>query len=229
LAFQARSGQLHWSCACHCFYILRISFSVRFGIFKGVAVVLELREVMTGQEEKKWYVLQTYSGHENKVKTNIEKMVLQQKLEDMVFSVKIPSMDVAEMKNGKKKVTKKKLMPGYVLVEMNMNDDLRFKIQSLPSVSSFVGGRGKGPEPLSLDEIKNLFSDVGSMESEEPSRPRFLFKVGETLKIIDGPFANFTGLVDEIFPDKGRLRVKVEIFGRSTPVELDYLQVKSET
>lgn len=178
--------------------------------------------------EKKWYVLQTYSGHENKVKINIEKMVQQQKLEEQIFSVKIPSMDVAEMKNGKKKVTKKKLMPGYVLVEMNMTDDLRFKIQNLPSVSTFVGGQGKGPEPLSLDEIKNLFSDVGSVESEEVSRPRFLFKVGETLKIIDGPFANFSGLVDEIFPDKGRLRVRVEIFGRSTPVELDYLQVKSE-
>ncbi len=186
---------------------------------------------MTENAEKKWYVLQTYSGHENKVKINIEKLVQQQKLEDLVFSVKIPSMEVAEMKNGKKKVTKKKLMPGYVLVEMNMTEELRFKIQNLPSVSTFVGGsnKGKGPEPLSLDEIKNLFSDVGNMESEEVSRPRFLFKVGETLKIIDGPFANFTGLVDEIFPDKGRLRVKVEIFGRSTPVELDYLQVKSES
>jgi len=194
-------------------------------------VVLGIRNI--GREvgdslDKKWYVLQTYSGHENKVKTNIEKMVQQQKLEDQIFSVKIPSMEVAEMKNGKKKVTKKKLMPGYVLVEMNMTDDLRFKIQNLPSVSTFVGGKGKGPEPLSLDEIKNLFSDVGNVESEEVSRPRFLFKVGETLKIIDGPFANFTGLVDEIFPDKGRLRVRVEIFGRSTPVELDYLQVKSE-
>ncbi|MDF3819088.1 transcription termination/antitermination protein NusG [Leptospira sp. 96542] len=183
---------------------------------------------MADSLDKKWYVLQTYSGHENKVKTNIEKMVQQQKLEDQIFSVKIPSMDVAEMKNGKKKVTKKKLMPGYVLVEMNMTDDLRFKIQNLPSVSTFVGGKGKGPEPLSMDEIKNLFSDVGSVESEEVARPRFLFKVGETLKIIDGPFANFSGLVDEIFPDKGRLRVRVEIFGRSTPVELDYLQVKSE-
>lgn len=183
---------------------------------------------MVDSSDKKWYVLQTYSGHENKVKINIEKMVQQQKLEEQIFTVKIPSMDVAEMKNGKKKVTKKKLMPGYVLVEMNMTDDLRFKIQNLPSVSTFVGGQGKGPEPLSLDEIKNLFSDVGSVESEEVSRPRFLFKVGETLKIIDGPFANFSGLVDEIFPDKGRLRVRVEIFGRSTPVELDYLQVKSE-
>lgn len=197
-------------------------------VLVGSGVGNGIQSPMSESAEKKWYVLQTYSGHENKVKTNIEKMVQQQKLEDQIFSVKIPSMDVAEMKNGKKKVTKKKLMPGYVLVEMNMTDDLRFKIQNLPSVSTFVGGKGKGPEPLSLDEIKNLFSDVGDVESEEVSRPRFLFKVGETLKIIDGPFANFSGLVDEIFPDKGRLRVRVEIFGRSTPVELDYLQVKSE-
>ncbi len=196
-------------------------------VLVGSGVGNGIQSPMSESAEKKWYVLQTYSGHENKVKTNIEKMVQQQKLEDQIFSVKIPSMDVAEMKNGKKKVTKKKLMPGYVLVEMNMTDDLRFKIQNLPSVSTFVGGKGKGPEPLSLDEIKNLFSDVGDVESEEVSRPRFLFKVGETLKIIDGPFANFSGLVDEIFPDKGRFRVRVEIFGRSTPVELDYLQVKS--
>ncbi|MCZ8238749.1 MAG: transcription termination/antitermination protein NusG [Leptospiraceae bacterium] len=178
--------------------------------------------------EKKWYVLQTYSGHENKVKTSIEKLIIQKKLEETVAQVKIPTMDVAEMKNGKKKVTKKKLMPGYVLVEMIMDDDIRFLLTSLPSVSTFVGSKD-GPQPLELEEIKNIFADVENVESEEtPTRPRFFYKVGETLKIVDGPFANFSGIVDEIFPDKGRLRVKVEIFGRSTPVELDYLQVKSE-
>jgi transcriptional antiterminator NusG len=181
------------------------------------------------EKDKKWYVLQTYSGHENKVKINIEKMVTQNKLEEQIIQVKIPTMDVAEMKNGKKKVTKKKIMPGYVLVEMNMNDELQFMIQRLPSVSTFVGSKDKGPEPLSLEEIKNLFSEAGDVQSEETVRPRVLFKVGETLKIVDGPFANFSGVVDEIFPDKGRLRVKVEIFGRSTPVELDYLQVKSDS
>lgn len=175
---------------------------------------------------KKWYALQTYSGHENKVKLNIEKMVEQYNLEEKISQVKIPTMDVAEMKNGKKKVTKKKIMPGYILVEMEMDDDLKFKIQNLPSVSTFVGANTeKGPEPLSVEEVKNMFSEAGESEAEEPAMPRTLFKVGETLKIVDGPFANFNGVVDEIFPDKGRLRVKVEIFGRSTPVELDYLQV----
>ena len=173
----------------------------------------------------KWYVLQVYSGHENKVKSNIEKLIIQHNLQDKITQIKIPTMDVAEMKNGKKKITRKKLMPGYVLIEMEMDDDNQFLIQNLPSVSMFVGSKTKGPAALTPEEIKNMFSEMGDVESEEPVKPRLLFNVGETLKIIDGPFANFTGIVDEIFPEKGRLRVKVEIFGRSTPVELDYLQV----
>ncbi len=173
----------------------------------------------------KWYVLQVYSGHENKVKANIEKMVSQHSLQEKIAQIKIPTMDVIEMKNGKKKVSKKKLMPGYVLIEMKMDDDLQFRIHSLPSVAAFVGKKSK-PDPLTLEEIQNLFSEMEDVKSDEPvSKPRLLYKVGDTLKIVDGPFANFSGIVDEIYPDKGRLRVKVEIFGRSTPVELDYLQV----
>ncbi|MCB1140817.1 MAG: transcription termination/antitermination factor NusG [Leptospiraceae bacterium] len=173
----------------------------------------------------KWYVLQVYSGHENKVKTNIEKMVAQHNLQEKIIQIKIPTMDVAEMKNGKKKITRKRLMPGYLLIEMDMDEDVQFMIRNLPSVSTFVGSNSK-PDPLTLEEVKNLFNEMGDVQSDETqSKPRLLYKVGESLKIIDGPFANFSGVVDEIFPDKGRLRVKVEIFGRSTPVELDYLQV----
>ncbi|MCB1158737.1 MAG: transcription termination/antitermination factor NusG [Leptospiraceae bacterium] len=172
----------------------------------------------------KWYVLQVYSGHENKVKLNIEKMVQQKKLEEKISQVKVPTMEVAEMKNGKKKVSRKKLMPGYILVEMDWDEDIQYLIQRLPSVSTFVGQKGE-PEPLTMEEIKNLFSEMGDVRSEETAKPRMLFSIGETLKIIDGPFANFSGVVDEIFPEKGRLRLKVEIFGRSTPVELDFLQV----
>jgi transcriptional antiterminator NusG len=173
----------------------------------------------------KWYVLQVYSGHENRVKASIEKLVSQHNLQDRVTQIKIPTMEVAEMKNGKKKVTKKRLMPGYILLEMMMDDDLQFLVTNLPSVSTFVGKKSK-PDPLSLEEVKNLFNEIGDVPSEEVvTKPRLLFKVGDNLKIVDGPFANFSGVVDEIFPDKGRLRVKVEIFGRSTPVELDYLQV----
>lgn len=173
----------------------------------------------------KWYVLQVYSGHENKVKANIEKLVAQNNLAGRISQIEIPTMDVAEMKNGKKKISKKKIMPGYVLIEMDMDDDLQFMIQTLPSVSTFVGPKLKGPEALTLEEVKNLFAEMGDVQSEEPVKPRLLFNVGDNLKIVDGPFANFSGVVDEIFPEKGRLRVKVEIFGRSTPVELDYLQV----
>jgi transcription termination/antitermination protein NusG len=172
----------------------------------------------------KWYVLQVYSGHESKVKSHIDKMVEQKDLHDKITQVKVPIMDVAEMKNGKKKVTKKKVMPGYVLIEMEISEEIQFLIQKLPSVSTFVGKYNE-PEPLSSDEVKNLFSELDSVKSEESVKPRMAFSVGETLKIVDGPFANFSGIVDEIFPEKGRLRLKVEIFGRSTPVELDFLQV----
>jgi transcriptional antiterminator NusG len=173
----------------------------------------------------KWYVLQVYSGHENKVKSNIEKLVTQHNLQDKIIQIKIPTMDVAEMKNGKKKITRKRLMPGYLLIEMEMNDDTQYLVQNLPSVSTFVGSKTK-PDPLTLEEVKNLFNEMGDVQTDETqSKPRLLYKVGEALKIIDGPFANFSGVVDEIYPEKGRLRVKVEIFGRSTPVELDFLQV----
>ncbi|MDX1959062.1 MAG: transcription termination/antitermination protein NusG [Leptospiraceae bacterium] len=173
----------------------------------------------------KWYVLQVYSGHENKVKSSIEKLIQQNNLQDKIVQLKIPTMEVAEMKNGKKKVAKKRLMPGYLLMEMEMDDDLQYLVTNLPSVSSFVGKKSK-PDPLTLEEVKNLFNEIDEVPTEEVvAKPRLLFKVGDNLKIIDGPFANFSGVVDEIYPDKGRLRVKVEIFGRSTPVELDYLQV----
>ena len=171
----------------------------------------------------KWYALQVYSGHESKVKANLEKLISQHSLEDKIIQVKIPTYEEPEIKKGKKTITKKKLMPGYLLLEMVLDPDLQFKITSLPSVSTFVGR--KNPEPLTVDEIKNLFSEMGDVKSEEPKKPRLLFNIGETLKIIDGPFANFSGIVDEIFPDKGRLKVKVEIFGQPTRVDLDYLQV----
>lgn len=171
-----------------------------------------------------WYVIRTYSGHEKKVKTNLEKMVQLKSLGDRVGQINIPTIKVAEMKGGKKRIVEKKFMPGYILAQLEMDDELRFMIGRLPSVSGFVGS--PDPEALDDDEVKNLMNGGDSFEEEAPVA-RILFSVGETVKIVDGPFANFTGVVDEIMPDKGRLRVKVEIFGQSTPVELDYLQVAS--
>ncbi|MBL8019466.1 MAG: transcription termination/antitermination protein NusG [Spirochaetia bacterium] len=169
-----------------------------------------------------WYVIRTYSGHENKVKTNLEKLVLAKNMAGKVGQVNIPTIKVAEMKGGKKRVVEKKFMPGYLLAELEMTDDLQYAIRKLPSVAGFVGS--PDPQPLTADEVKNLMTTEGAVEEEQP-RARMLFSVGETVKIVDGPFANFNGVVDEIMPDKGRLRVKVEIFGQATPVELDYLQV----
>lgn len=174
---------------------------------------------------KKWYVIRTYSGHENKVKAGIERMVRSKNLQDRVGQVNIPTIKVAEMTAaGKKRVVEKKFMPGYILAELDINDDIRLLISNLASVSGFVGS--PDPQALSDEEVRNLL-DGGDSVTEEAPKARILFQVGETVKIVDGPFANFTGVVDEILPEKGRLRVKVEIFGQATPVELDYLQVAS--
>lgn len=173
----------------------------------------------------KWYVIRTYSGHENKVKINLEKTAIQKNLQHKVGQVNIPTIKVAEMKGGKKRVVEKKFMPGYILAELELDDEVQFLIRSLPSVAGFVGS--PDPEALSEEEVKNLMTGEDSVEEEQAQAARILFSVGERVKIVDGPFANFTGVVDEIMPDKGRLRVKVEIFGQATPVELDYLQVAS--
>lgn len=172
----------------------------------------------------KWYVVRTYSGHENKVKLNIERLAKQASFQGRVGQVNVPTIKVAEMKGGKKRVVEKKFMPGYLLAELDMDDEVQYAVQRLPSVAGFVGS--PEPEALSEDEVKNIMAGEDSVE-EEAQVTRILFTVGERVKIVDGPFANFTGVVDEIMPDKGRLRVKVEIFGQATPVELDYLQVAS--
>lgn len=172
----------------------------------------------------KWYVVRTYSGHENKVKNNLERIVKTQNLQDRIGQVNIPTIKVAEMKGGKKRVVEKKFMPGYILAELDLDNEIQYLVRNLPSVAGFVGS--PDPEALSEEEVRNLLAGEDSVE-EEAQAARILFSVGERVKIVDGPFANFTGIVDEIMPDKGRLRVKVEIFGQATPVELDYLQVAS--
>ncbi len=175
----------------------------------------------------KWYVIRTYSGHENKVKTSIDRLIKIRNLTDKVGQVHIPTIKVAEMKKGKKRIVEKKFMPGYIIAQLDLTDEeVTLMIQRLPSVAGFVGS--PAPESLSEEEIRNLLqSDVSEASEESPAVTRMLFEVGERVKIIDGPFANFSGIVDEIMPDKARLRVKVEIFGQATPVELGYLQVAS--
>lgn len=173
---------------------------------------------------KQWYVIKTYAGHEKKAKANIEKMAESRGLLARVGQVSVPTIKMAEMKGGKKRIVEKKFMPGYVIAELDLDDNLQTLIRRLPSISGFVGN--PDPQPLTIEEVKNLLN-VQNQEEEETSVTNMLFRVGETVKIIDGPFANFAGVVDEIMADKGRLRVRVEIFGQATPVELDYLQVAS--
>jgi transcriptional antiterminator NusG len=161
---------------------------------------------------KKWYVIHTYSGYENKVVDALRKRVAVFGLDDQVGQILIPTQKVLEMKSGKKVETEKKFYPGYILVEMEMSDDVWHAVVNTPKVSGFVGS-GKTPTPLSASA------------AEKPV-PKFMFDKGETIKIIDGPFSNFTGQVEEINPVRNTLKVMVTIFGRATPVELDFLQVE---
>ena len=175
----------------------------------------------------KWYVLHTLSSHEMKVKKIIETQKLKWSEGSMIGQIKIPTLDMAELYHGKKRIVKKKFMPGYVFIEIDMTDELMHKIRNVVGVMGFVGTDAK-PQVLTEEEIQSLFAEMGdavSNASEEKVAPRILFAQGETVKIIDGPFANFQGIIDEVNVEKGKLRVRVEIFGRSTPVELDYLQV----
>lgn len=175
---------------------------------------------------KEWYVIHTFSGHENKVKLTLEKKMETLGLQCGIFQVKIPTFEVPELKGGKKRLKSKKFFPGYVLVEMEMNDDTWSVVKSVPGVTNFVGAFGTmKPKPLSRDEVSSLFDHLGEQKTREKVSAVMDFFIGEHIKVIDGPFSNFSGVVEEVYPDKGRLRVKVEIFGRGTPVELDFLQV----
>ncbi len=175
---------------------------------------------------KEWYVVHTYSGHENKVKLALEKRVENASLENKIFQVKIPTVEVPEIKDGKKKVKTKKFFPGYVVIEMELDDDTWTLVKSIPGVTNFVGAYGaKRPKPLTKSEVSALFDQVSQEKTKERVSTEIDFSIGEHVKVIDGPFNNFNGVIEEVYPDKGRVRVKVEIFGRGTPVELDYLQV----
>jgi len=169
---------------------------------------------------KQWYVVHTYSGFEKRVVTLLEEKVKNEKLEDQIDDVLIPTEDVIELKKGKKKVSKKKTFPGYILVHMEMSTTNWHVVKSIPKVTGFVGGIN--PVPIPEHDVKAMI-DLAKSES-----PRIASKYveGDTVEVIDGPFLGFTGVVEEVNPEKEKVRVIVSIFGRQTPVELDYLQVK---
>lgn len=175
-----------------------------------------------------WYVVHTYSGHENKVKLAVESKVRNLGLEERIGEIIIPTYDDPYLdKKGKKKVRTRKTLPGYIIVNMDLDDETWNIVKSTPGVTNFVGSFGDGkPKPLSEHEVSALlFEDTKEKTVKERSAVTVDFAAGEHVKVIDGPFNTFAGVIEEVFPEKGRLRIKVEIFGRGTPVELDFLQV----
>ena len=170
-----------------------------------------------------WYVVHTYSGYERKVKQSLEERVRAMDLEDEIVEVLIPTEDVVELKGGKKVVTPKKFFPGYLLVRMIMNDTLWHLVKNTPRVTGFVG-EGRSAIPLTQDEVDKILNRME--ESVEAPKPKFQFGKGEMVRITDGPFTNFSGKVEEVDMRRSTLKVMVSIFGRPTPVELDFFQVE---
>ena len=170
---------------------------------------------------KRWYVLHTYSGYEENVERNLRQRIDSMDMQDKIFDIMIPKEKKIKIKNGKRKVVEEKIFPGYVLVQMMVTDDSWYVVRNTPNVTGFVG-TGTTPTPVSLNEVKSLQEKMGVEE------PKYEIDVtaGSPVKIIDGPFKNFEGKVNEVDQERGKVKVLVSMFGRETPVELDFLQVK---
>jgi transcriptional antiterminator NusG len=172
---------------------------------------------------KKWYIIHTYSGFENKVHESLRTRAEAFGFADKIGQILIPTEEVVELRNGKKVTSKRLVYPGYVMVEMEMSDALWHEIKNTPRVTGFVGG-GNHPVPLSADEVNAIL--YRQTTAAERPRPKMNFEKNDSVRIVDGPFANFSGKVDEVNTERGTLRVMVTIFGRATPVELEFLQVE---
>ena len=176
---------------------------------------------MTDVITKQWYIVHTYSGFEKKVSESLAQRVQAYGLQDEIGEVLIPTENVLEMRAGRKVISSKRFFPGYVLVEMNMSDHAWHVVKNTPKVTGFVGA-GVKPTPLAREEVDQILRQI--MVAAEKPKPKFKFDKGEQVRIKDGPFTNFNGAVDEVNLDKSTLKVMVTIFGRSTPVELEFLQ-----
>ena len=172
---------------------------------------------------KNWYIVQAYSGFEKKVVTNIKENIAKMKLEEKIDEVLVPTHDVTEVKRGKRVQRKKKYFPGYVLIKMEMNKELYHMIKGIQKVSGFLGQSGQ-PIPISEEEIQKIMGQI--KDGVVQTRAGTTYDIGEKVQVVDGPFASFSGLVEEIDEDKLRLKVSVSIFGRPTPVDLEYTQVE---
>jgi transcriptional antiterminator NusG len=176
------------------------------------------------QRKKRWYVVHAYSGFENSVKQAIENRVRTEGVEDLFGDILVPTEEVVELRAGQKRKSERKFFPGYVLVEMEMNDQTWHLIKSIPKVLGFIGGTSDKPAPITAKEAEVILRRV--QDSSDKPKPKVLFEMGEVVRVIDGPFADFNGVVEEVNYEKNRLRVAVLIFGRSTPVELQFDQVE---
>jgi transcriptional antiterminator NusG len=188
--------------------------------------VLEDAADGASDDSRQWFIIHTYSGFERKVAESLRTRSEAFGFSDKIGQILIPEEEVVELRNGKKVTSKRLLYPGYVVVQMEMNDELWHRVKDTPRVTGFVGG-GQTPVPLTADEINKML--YRQTTSAERPRPKMTFEKSETVRIIDGPFANFSGKVDEINTERSTLRVLVTIFGRATPVELDFLQVEKSS
>ena len=172
---------------------------------------------------KKWYGVHTYSSFENKVKLNLQERIKNEGMAEYFEEILIPSETVVELKKGgEKRTSTRKFFPGYILIKMELNDESWHLVKETPKVTGFVGGNT--PFPISEEEVAKITQRM--QEGVEKPRPKVLFEVGETVRVIDGPFVSFSGIVEDVKPDKGKLRVSVTIFGRPTPIELEFIQVE---
>lgn len=173
------------------------------------------------KNQGEWFVVHTYSGHENKIKVDMTKRIESMNMKDKIFDIIIPEEQEIEYKSGKKKITSKKVFPGYIIVNMIMDEDSWYVVRHTPGVTGFVGSGGK-PIPLQPEEIGKILKQMGLGEG----KPKFVdIKIGESIRVKTGPFANFEGTVKELLPDRGKVKVNISMFGRETPVELDYEQI----
>ena len=171
----------------------------------------------------KWYGVHTYSGYENRVKLNLEERIRSLGVQEFFGEILIPSETVIELKKGERKTSTRKFFPGYILIQMELNNETWHIVKNIPKVTGFVGG-GIQPTPITEEEVQKITSRIA--EGVEKPKPKVEFEVGETIRVVEGPFVNFTGVVEDVKPEKGKLKVMVSIFGRVSPVELEFIQVE---
>jgi transcriptional antiterminator NusG len=190
-----------------------------------VSDVAETSEQKSGKT--RWYILQAYSGFEKKVKETILENAAQQGLSDKFEEVVVPTEDVVEMRRGKKVTSERKFFPGYVLLKMEMDEATWQLVKGVPKIAGFLGGGGNKPQPVSQREVDRIFAQV--KEGMEKPKDRVLFEVGEQVKVVDGPFESFVGVIEEVEAEKERVKLSVTIFGRPTPVDLQFSQIEKVT